>query len=143
MSRSDRDNNRAQQADTWEVLSTEALDKMRQQIDRLFELLVHGRSGMAPCSETEYVEPGPHSRRKFFTPEELMERWKWGKTKVYEIPENELPFWKKGQLKRYFWAHVWAYEGHISREQAEMIYAVQTSKLEILSHSQTKPTRLR
>lgn len=124
------------------LVSSTALEQMRRQIERLISAI-----GAQPTNSQEtgpdYVEPGPRSPRKYFTPEELMERWGWGKTKVYEIPEFELPYWKKGQLKRYFWAHVWAYEGRITREQADAFYALQEAELEILSHPPAKLTRLR
>lgn len=72
--------------------------------------------------EGEYVEPGPNTERQFFTPQELMKRWGCGKTKVYELSEDELPALKLGSLKRYFWAYVWAQEDRISREEADRIY---------------------
>lgn len=129
-------------ADALAVVPADVLDQMRQQIAYLVDLLGCQATG-ARGPGYDYQEPGPHARRKFFTPEELMERWGWGKTKVYEIPEIELPYWKKGQLKRYFWAHVWAYEGRITREQADTIYALQETELEVLSHPPAKLTRLR
>ncbi len=92
---------------------------------------------------SDYVEPGPHSPRKWFEPKELARRWGWGETKVYEIPEQELPNWKKGQLKRYFWAHVWAYEGRLSWDQAEEIYAFQAQAVEVLPDTPAKLTRIR
>jgi len=103
----------------------EALDEIGRQVEQLTRLLECQLAIRGSGKKSDYAEPGPHARRKFFMPEELMDRWGWGKTKVYEIPEFELPFWKKGQLKRYFWAHVWAYEGRITRQQADDIYAVQ------------------
>jgi hypothetical protein len=106
------------------MVPADALDQVQRQIEHLARLLEVQVAGAGNEADAAYAEPGPYVRRKFFTPEELMERWGWGKTKVYEIPEHELPFWKRGQLKRYFWAHVWAYEGRITREQADEIYAV-------------------
>ena len=67
-------------------------------------------------------EPGPQSARKFFSPKDLILRWGWSRTKVYEIPADELPAWKRGGIKRFFWAHVWAYEGRMSWEEAERYY---------------------
>lgn len=129
-------------AQTLAVVPVDVLDQMRQQIECLVDLL--GREAIRAYGPgSDYQEPGPYAKRKFFTPEELMERWGWGKTKVYEIPEIELPYWKKGQLKRYFWAHVWAYEGRITQEQADSLYAVQTSEFEVLPHPPAKFTRLR
>ena len=126
------------------AVPADVLDQMRWHIEHLVDLFGRQPIATGACGPgSDYQEPGPHTKRKFFTPEELMERWEWGKTKVYEIPEIELPYWKKGQLKRYFWAHVWAYEGRLTREQADSLYAVQTSELEVLSHPPAKLTRLR
>ena len=91
----------------------------------------------------DYTEPGPQSPRQYFDAKELARRWNWGVTKVYEIPERELPYWKRGQLKRYFWAHVWAYEGRLSSDEAERIHAFQTQEIAVLSDSPTEPARLR
>lgn len=85
----------------------------------------------------DYIEPGPSSPRQFFTAAELATRWGWGKTKVYELTEEELPAWRHGQQVRYFWAYVWAFEGRLTRDEADEIYtrhAVQTSKLTVLAH---------
>lgn len=91
-----------------------------------------------------YVEPGPASPRQYFTAKELMERWDYGSTTVYEIPDFELPCFKKNG-KRYFWAYVWAYEGRITREEANKIYhgSLQETDKQLLSHPPAQPSRIR
>lgn len=67
----------------------------------------------------------------WFKVADLVDRWKCKKTKIYEIPNNELPSWKRGNHKRFFWAHVLAYEGRITREQADVLH----NKPEILQNN--------
>ncbi len=111
---------------------------------RLSALPTHAAVDRVPGSDyVDYTEPGPGRERQYFNAKELARRWGWGATKVYEIPETELPYWKRGQLKRYFWAHVWAYEGRLSWDQAEEIYALQAQAVEVLPDTPAKLSRIR
>lgn len=100
----------------------DTLARIEQRLDTLQDMVGGIDPRPAPGRDGTYVEPGPDAERQFFTPQELMKRWDCGKTKVYEIPEDELPALKLGALKRYFWSYVWAYEGRISRGEADRIY---------------------
>lgn len=116
-------------------------------LQRLQPALQQQPAGAGADEGEPYVEPGPGSPRQFFTAAELAGRWGWGKTKVYELIEEELPVWRHGQQVRYFWAYVWSFEGRISREEADRIWndygTVQASKLKLLPHSAEHPARLR
>jgi hypothetical protein len=120
------------------------LQEMMKRVERLTAIL---EAGGVDSSETgEYVEPGPNSPRMYFAVPELAERWGWGETKVRGITAIELPKFKRGQLIRYFWAHVWAYEGRISREAAKEIFechhALQEAAQSDLPHT-AQPARIR
>ena len=68
---------------------------------RLNALPKHAAVDTVPSGDyVDYTEPGPGRERQYFDAKELARRWGWGLTKVYEIPETELPFWTRGQLKR-------------------------------------------
>lgn len=114
-------------------------------LEEVREVKVMLRSGAEEDrTDGSYIEPGPGSPRQFFTAQELMERWHAGSTTVYQIPEFELPCFKKNG-KRYFWAHVWAYEGRITREEADRIYhgSLQETQQQLLPDSPAQPSRLR
>ena len=106
------------------LVPLDTLERIEERLSGLYDLLAHNGPSLPPQQEEDgYVEPGPGSPRQFFTANELMERWGWGKTKVYEIPESELPAWKVGNRKQYFWAHVWAFEGRMPADEADRIYS--------------------
>ncbi len=136
-----------------DVLLQALAERLAEPVAARVAALVEARLAEQPGSATidtppasayvDYIEPGPGSPRQYFEAKELARRWGWGATKVYEIPEGELPFWKKGQLKRYFWAYVWAYEGRLTCQEAERIHAFQTQTVAILPDTPATPARLR
>ena len=72
--------------------------------------------------KAEYSEPGPWGPRKFFTRNELAQRWHAGESSIRTIMTDELPVWYRGGSARYFWAFVWAYEGRLSYEHARLLW---------------------
>lgn len=131
------------------VPTVAAFEELSRKLDRLLALSEQQRH--TEGTEDAYIEPGPGSLRQYFTAQELAKRWGWGKTKVYELLETELPRWKHGEQVRFFWAYVWAFEGRISREEADRLWhstgnhngSVQTAKLRVLPHSPAEPPRVR
>lgn len=96
------------------------LSELSQKIDLLARMLEV--EGVDRTGTREYVEPGPGSPRQYFSPGELSERWDWSESKVYALRNSDLPRFKHGQLVRYHWAHVWAFEGKITWETAQSIF---------------------
>ena len=72
--------------------------------------------------KAEYSEPGPWGPRKFFTRNELAQRWHVGESSIRTILAEELPVWHRCESARYFWAFVWAYEGRLSYEHARLLW---------------------
>lgn len=77
---------------------------------------------MGNTQEAEYSEPGPWGPRKFFTRNELAQRWNVGESSIRTILAEELPVWYRGGSARYFWAFVWAYEDRLSYEHARLLW---------------------
>lgn len=96
------------------------LKALHRQVERLTAMLE--ASGVDSPSTETYVEPGPGSPRQYFSAAELAERWGWGDSKIYALTDAELPRFKHGQLVRYHWTHVWAFEGKISWDTAQSIF---------------------
>ena len=126
---------RAESGHAMVLVPYEELGEIMSRLDRLFCLF----DSVIGKGDQDYKEPGPNSKRKYFTPAELAERWSWGMTKIYEIPASELPYFKRGQLKRYHWRDVWVFEGRISQEEAD---AISTPELSVLEN-QAEAARLR
>lgn len=84
-----------------------------------------GRPNTPSGASPSYVEPGPGSPRKWFTAKELESRWGTGfkKSKIYALSALELPYWEHGRSgRRYFWSHVWAFEGRLSSKEGERLF---------------------
>lgn len=127
------------------VPTAESYEALSEKLDRVLSLLEQHDAGAA--SREAYIEPGPGRRRQFFTAQELAKRWGWGKTKVYELLEEELPAFSHGGTRRFFWSYVWAFEGRITRQEADRIWkdygSLSASKLTELPRQAARPSRLR
>ncbi len=61
----------------------------------------------------------------WFTRSELMVRWQISLSQIKRLEDLALPVWRIGEsdkMKRYFWAYVLAYEGRLTREEANRIF---------------------
>lgn len=127
---------------TLQLPTAASIEALHRKLD---DLVARIEKGAGSQDDGAYIEPGPGSPRQYFTAKEPMERWNLSKTSVYETPEFELPRLKKNGWIRYHWAHVWAYEGRISREKADEYFhgSVSETKEQLLSNPSSRLARLR
>ena len=67
----------------------------------------------------------------WFTRSELMKRWQISLSQIKRLEAITLPVWRIGEsdkMKRYFWAYVLAYEGRLTREEANRIFDQYTER---------------
>ena len=92
----------------------EALDAVVHQ--RLQDALAERLAEVAPSA---YNEDRPSDWDRWFSAEQLAERWQLDKQRVYEIPDFELPFRNIAgtRRKRYHGLDVLRYEGVITQDE--------------------------